>query len=87
MIQIDIRLSIYIIDVYLAVYMDCAIRERGHCLEMGSVSMCSPYSSPDTLWLALYKLGLLWAILRMKKAVYLTKINGLGLNSGGAGGN
>jgi hypothetical protein len=35
----------------------------------------------------MYQLGLLRAILPMKKAVYLVKINGLGSNSGGVGGN
>jgi hypothetical protein len=35
----------------------------------------------------MYQLGLLWAILPMKKAAYLAKINGLGSNSGGVGGN
>jgi hypothetical protein len=54
---------------------------------MGNFSIYSPVSSPDMLWLVLYQLGLLWAILPMKKAVYPTKINGLGLIDGGAGGN
>jgi hypothetical protein len=54
---------------------------------MGSFSIYSPVSSPDMLWLVLYQLGLLRVILPMKKAVYRVRINGLGLNSGGAGGN
>lgn len=56
-------------------------------LKMGSFSIYSPVLSPYMLWLVLYQLGLLRAILRMKKAVYRTKLNGLGLISGGAGGN